>query len=84
MNQFVPIFLGERKADVSKWAGPSRQRHPGRGHAEVHSCGRQAQRPSMMWGWTLTTTFFEMLGNWSFGDYWSQEGGHRLGLGTGG
>src|SRR6201995_4213640 len=21
MNQFVPIFLGEKKADVSKWAG---------------------------------------------------------------
>jgi hypothetical protein len=42
MNQFVPIFLGERRTEV-RWAvhapGP-RRRHP-----EVHPRRRQAQRP---------------------------------------
>ncbi len=47
MNQFVPIFLGERSADVSKWGGAQSRGSDTRaaGYPEVHPRRRQAQRP---------------------------------------
>ena len=63
MNQFKDVFLGREKRDYVRATSAQKCVRAGGKHNDLENVGQTARHH----------TFFEMLGNFSFGDYFKQD-----------